>query len=142
MRMRTQPGRTSVPLRRSGPTLQLRKRPMSYCSRTRAREGRRPPRLAESDHPPYGAAGARSDLRLDRYVELPVAERVAQLLERDQAGALPGGGRRRLLRNNTVPAIDQAHVHFLHPLRDQVREPDFPSRVFGSSYMPASIDPA
>src|SRR5690242_12829537 len=46
--------------------------------------------LAEGDHPLDRPPRPLGDLRLDRYLVLPVAQRVAQLLERDHLHVLAG----------------------------------------------------
>src|ERR1041385_8666326 len=48
-------------------------------------------RLADGDHAPDRATGARCDLGLDDDLVLPIAQRIAELLERDHLHEAAGG---------------------------------------------------
>src|SRR5262249_19881767 len=91
----------------------------SPVKRTRANFSlrRSPPAAAESadrDHPVDRATGAGGDLRLDHHLVLPVAERVAQLLERDHLHVLAnrplGDGLEAFARGLLVQAMDDSRL--------------------------------
>src|SRR6266568_3260986 len=76
----------------------------------RTATGRSYAALADRDHALDRAAGALGDLRLHRHDVLPVAQRVAQLLQRDHlhvlADRLLGDGLEPLARSLLVEPVD------------------------------------